>query len=418
MTSIVTFLRTHPKKTIFFSGVAFFGINYAKKKLDESESRRGYCVAAAPYGHEKLNPFLKPPRITVFYNGRAGKGNTMKFFDKDVMPFFHLHGYEVQLIKTEYAGQAKDYLRVLDSSSTDSILVAGGDGTLLEVASGLLSRKDYQEKCSHLPISIVPLGKTNSFVSKLLGERRIESENKSKLLHELSSKVAFQEINQQNVIEINTIGLEEEKVIHAVCGLQWSVDNDINRNSQKRWYFGPFRLGGSYLLASLFGTWRNHKEATVTYTSYCHNCEKCVKQPFQQSVPVKGGMLTKFYGKKYNEPVIQKIPEANENCGVVQELKFSGRGIILTQNQNRLLLTLVPSDASAFDFLKTSWEVKNGKPFLQTFSSNGATVIEADSFVIKPTISEEENYSIDNEVFETYAVQAKVCDKKLNICSF
>lgn len=417
MAGIIKILRTHPKKSIFFCGVSGFGINYAKRKIEESDSRRHYCAAATPSGHEKLSPFLKPQRITIFYNGRAGKGNTTKYFEKDVVPFFHLSGYEVQLVKTGYAGEAKDYLRVLNPSTTDSILVAGGDGTLLEVISGLLSRTDFAEKCSHLPVSVVPLGKTNSFVSMLLGGRKIDSENKSKLLHELSSKITSQSISEQNVIEITTAGLEEQKIIHSLCGLQWSIDNDIRQNAQKRWYFGPFRLGGSYILASLTGAWKNKKEASIKYTKYCHNCEKCVKQPLKPK-PVKGSILTKFYGKKYSETPIRKIPEANEDCGVEHEVNFSGRGMILTQNQNHLVLSLVPAENSVSDFLKTSWDVKNSKPYLQSFRHDGVSVIEADSFVISPTISENENYSIDNEAFESYSVHVKLCDQKLRVCNF
>ena len=37
------------------------------------------------------------------------------------------------LFQTEYEGQVKEFVKLLETQDTDAIVVAGGDGTLLEV---------------------------------------------------------------------------------------------------------------------------------------------------------------------------------------------------------------------------------------------------------------------------------------------
>lgn len=49
---------------------------------------------------------------------------------------------------------------------TDMLIVAGGDGTLQEVVTGLLRRAD-QEKMSNTPIGFIPLGSHNSISPSL-----------------------------------------------------------------------------------------------------------------------------------------------------------------------------------------------------------------------------------------------------------
>lgn len=60
-------------------------------------------------------------------------------------------GIYVEVVKTESEGHAKKIMETL--SSTDAIIVAGGDGTLSEVVTGLLRRTNENN------VGLVPLGK-------------------------------------------------------------------------------------------------------------------------------------------------------------------------------------------------------------------------------------------------------------------
>lgn len=88
-------------------------------------------------------------------------------FEKNAAPILHLSGVEITIVKvcspthaqinthiclcnniidffptlqTDYEGQAKKLMEVMEQ--TDMLIVAGGDGTLQEVITGLLRRPD------------------------------------------------------------------------------------------------------------------------------------------------------------------------------------------------------------------------------------------------------------------------------------
>lgn len=128
-------------------------------------------------------------RVTVFLNPAANDGKAANFYQKYAAPILHLAGLDVHLvtvsqfccsrkrsvwyvmcsahipyfatvhqqicsyvqacliflpsvllIQLEFDGQAKQLISIVDN--TDMIIVAGGDGTLTEVVTGLLRRPD------------------------------------------------------------------------------------------------------------------------------------------------------------------------------------------------------------------------------------------------------------------------------------
>uniref|UniRef100_A0A8C4X4T5 Acylglycerol kinase n=1 Tax=Erpetoichthys calabaricus TaxID=27687 RepID=A0A8C4X4T5_ERPCA len=58
-----------------------------------------------------------------------------------------------------YEGQAKKLLDLMEPA--DLIIIAGGNGTLQEVITGLLRRTD-EDVFSKIPIGFIPLGTTNT----------------------------------------------------------------------------------------------------------------------------------------------------------------------------------------------------------------------------------------------------------------
>src|SRR5699024_1142274 len=101
---------------------------------------RVYCEKAAKYGEESINVNVEPRSITVILNPSANKRKATDEFEKYCAPLLHLAGICVNVIKTESEGHAKTLIKDLDS--TEAIVVAGGDGTLSEVITGLLRRTE------------------------------------------------------------------------------------------------------------------------------------------------------------------------------------------------------------------------------------------------------------------------------------
>ena len=74
--------------------------------------------------------------------------------------------------QTEYEGHAKD--KAGELKETNAIVVAGGDGTLGEVITGLLRRDDEKTLSSRWPVGIIPVGASNTLAKMLYTDSESE----------------------------------------------------------------------------------------------------------------------------------------------------------------------------------------------------------------------------------------------------
>lgn len=81
----------------------------------------------------------------------------------------HLAGILVTIIDTQSGSHARNVIINLEIP-TDAIIVAGGDGTLSDVITGLMRKYEYDlHSVKQCPIGILPLGNTNTVASKFYG---------------------------------------------------------------------------------------------------------------------------------------------------------------------------------------------------------------------------------------------------------
>lgn len=82
-------------------------------------------------------------------------------------------GLQYRLVETEGVGHAAELaLQCVEQGEVERILVAGGDGTLHEVANGLLATGPRED----LPVlAVLPVGTGNDFHRMVGGDRRVES---------------------------------------------------------------------------------------------------------------------------------------------------------------------------------------------------------------------------------------------------
>lgn len=101
------------------------------------ELMRQYCEKAAVYGKQPISRNENPQIVTVILNPNANRRKAAANFEKYCAPILNLAGLCVNVIQTESEGHAKELVKTL-SNVTDAIVVAGGDGTLSEVVTGIL----------------------------------------------------------------------------------------------------------------------------------------------------------------------------------------------------------------------------------------------------------------------------------------
>jgi len=227
-------LRKHWKKSILAACLSLYGAYYASGRFREYLVRRELCSEAKTYGQEPISALEKPRRMYVFLNPTANNGGALKMYEKDVAPILHLAAIDVTLIKTDYEGHAKTILGYIDPT-VDGIIVAGGDGTLLEVITGFIRLQD-NDTVSRIPIGVVPLGRTNRFY-----KRQFNSPNQdARTVGNAALAIVKGNTTRMDVIEITSDGV---RPTYSLSGLTWGLLQEVKQkiDAKKHWWAGPWK---------------------------------------------------------------------------------------------------------------------------------------------------------------------------------
>lgn len=82
------------------------------------------------------------------------------------MPLLYLAGIAVTIIDTQSGSHARNAIINLETP-TDAIIVAGGDGTLSDIITGLMRKYENNlQSVRQCPIGVLPLGSTNTVASR------------------------------------------------------------------------------------------------------------------------------------------------------------------------------------------------------------------------------------------------------------
>lgn len=97
-------------------------------------------------------------KIFLIINKYAGHGKGAKALDT-VIPYLQRKGYSVEYTFTEEPGHASDLARKASEDGFDLVVAVGGDGTVNEVAQGLIG--------TPTPLGIIPMGSGNGLAREL-----------------------------------------------------------------------------------------------------------------------------------------------------------------------------------------------------------------------------------------------------------
>ncbi|KAI0218674.1 Acylglycerol kinase, mitochondrial [Lamellibrachia satsuma] len=394
------------KKSVFFTCVAVYGGKFLNTKYEESLIRRAYCLEALKYGNEPLKTGERARRVTVFLNPAASGGKGKALFEKNAAPLLYMAGLDVTVIKTEYEGQAKHYMDVLDN--TDAVVVAGGDGTLSEVVTGLL-RKCGEEKC-RLPIGIVPVGATNSLAKILFGK----DDSNVRWMADAAMSVIKGTTKDVDVLFIKGEG--EGKNVYALSGIEWGAYKDAEHAKKRYWYFGPLKHRLTYVLPST-RQWPPVISANLAFTPPCLGCSKCYTPP-----PKVTWKWWHIFLQPHREVQQKDYSDVdNPECGKwysddISTVQF----IAMTTNHlpaneettGSAIIRTWPSDISKKDFIKDGWRRMKGEA-----SDLPIETCNVSEFSLKPDISEgkEAWFTIDNELYEAMPINVKLLRDRIKV---
>lgn len=103
-------------------------------------------------------------KLLFVYNPRAGK-EMLRPRLSDVLDIFVKAGYEVTVHPTQAYRDAYYQIKEYEVGKYDLIACSGGDGTIDEVATGMMKRREMGKDV--VPVGYIPAGTTNDFAKSL-----------------------------------------------------------------------------------------------------------------------------------------------------------------------------------------------------------------------------------------------------------
>ena len=174
--------------------------------------------------------FSKIEKIHFVLNPKAGNGISLKIF-QEIEGELKSNNVKYTLFKSQGKNDIFNHVMSDEIPDCDLICAMGGDGTIHEIADGLMQ----SGKASDLPFSIIPSGTGNAF---------------AQTLGELKPKKAIQKILDGERLKIDAMEIKQgSKTSYAVNIIGWGMASRVNQISDQLRILGGIR----YNIASLIG---------------------------------------------------------------------------------------------------------------------------------------------------------------------
>ncbi len=369
MAKVLKTLRNNWKKTVFFTGAGIYGVRFGNQKWTEHNLMKEYCREAAKYGAMTIgSASTKPYHATVILNPAASGGKARTKFEKYCAPILHLAGLKVSVIRTEGQGQAKTIMEVMED--TDAVLVAGGDGTLMETVTGFLRRKDADSLTRTLPIGILPVGTSNRMAWNLFPDNEFEVA----LQAEAAMSVVRQLYRPVGVIEVRNASEDDSvkgKALYGLRQVQVGAFTDAHDRMDKYWYWPFVKKYMTYLFgyttAAAKIMWSVPSKLDLGQQVLVEQDEQQKQQKPESSsswwsyiVPSGKSKVENTESVKY-KTLWQTAVEAYKGCEITIE---SMNNFALTSDTEAAILkvSLGPEDSLEFtDFVSEGWRRERTK---------------------------------------------------------
>lgn len=440
---VVTVLRNNWKKSVFFSGAGLWLSSVWIERSRINSLMRQYCEEANKIGEEFLKPTSQPPHVTVILNPAARKRKSKKDYENYVEPILHCAGFKVSLIQTESQGQERDLMSLM--SNTDSVIIAGGTGSIHDAITGMLRRSDGLE----FAIGVIPLGVRNIAAKLIHGDANLSDGYHSKSYRDVKqiadSTLAVVKNLTKDIDILRIESLERSKVVYSISGLTFGALRDITAKCEEYWYLG--NRAKPYLAMvskTLFRPWSNFtltSDLQFRYSTPCDGCSNCMSRSKREKVtsdtsPPPTSQSRRWWSAftpKAKKPVEDKtdLPQSppkvdyssitNENCGTTD-----GR---VDNKQNILNVTLHndPHTRHSDLILHESDHLKKGQFVLDAVAMRKGDLQFSDSQVTRVPVQDlsilfESNESkadrlleIDGEQYELENIYVKRLPERVSV---
>ncbi|CAH8505633.1 unnamed protein product [Schistosoma turkestanicum] len=231
MSAVWRVASNHPKKLVAGTLCMVYLYNFTEGKYRDYVLHREICSSVASENYQTINSRQSLRSVTVFINPFTRRGGLLKEFEKHAAPILYLSGLDVTTVYLDNDSEIKDFVKVLDQTSTDGVIVAGDDNLIQKAVTGLLCRSDFKTSLWSLPIGAVPVGIWNGFINSIYEKTVVP-----KWFYNVLQSVLQQNTKRRNILEVKVVSEDSQPTdqsktssttTYSLLGIEWNIWRDI-----------------------------------------------------------------------------------------------------------------------------------------------------------------------------------------------
>ena len=192
------------------------------------------------FTNQKLEEIYAVRKVHIVVNPFAGKKKSREI-SRLISEELTQTKIENILYFTDYVNHAEEIVSGINFQKGDALMSVGGDGTLSEIITGLLTREDDFSK--DIPISIVPSGSGNSQANDMEITDYLDAMQRL-----LNGKLRKIDVGK---VTFMSEGNEKVRFSHNLVG--WGLGVDANIMAEKMRFLGPIRYDLGSLMSIIRG---------------------------------------------------------------------------------------------------------------------------------------------------------------------
>ena len=250
---LIRTVRTHWKKSVFFTAASAAGAVYGYNRYKESLLLRQYCLRVQNHSAQTVSTDHHIKEIVVFLNPSSCGGKASKTFKKFAVPMLSCSGVNFVIVPTSYEGHVGALLKYLPAR-TEAVVVAGGDGMLQDTVTAVLRNKKHKD----IPVGFIPLGAHNTFCSRYLED----ADSLTRVDTICQSIINIVEGNVQRV-PIMEITPAKGNTIFATSYFTWGSIKGAIDFIPRFWWLGGLQTAAAMLRYCASTTWPCNIKAKI-----------------------------------------------------------------------------------------------------------------------------------------------------------
>ena len=181
--------------------------------------------------------------LLILINPHSGTKIANKLFKKQLQPDLEARNIPHEVIRTEYAGHAKEIVQNRDLTNYAGVVTVSGDGLMFEVLNGLYKLPNWQQTLQQIPIGLIPGGSGNALNCSLLRYlgQPLDGVNSLGVAHSSANVAVGADLNQTTPLDFIEVETHDGHKVLSFLGVTIGLIADVDIGSELLRFIGYMR---------------------------------------------------------------------------------------------------------------------------------------------------------------------------------